>query len=115
MIRRGAASLDVTGKQLNLYNLIESCRDRYDTVDPVVNHVSNERRATVTPLPLIPGRQALPEAGATHRVLNHLSPLLALPQCCPHLLDNPSVGRPLERPKMHGKPDDVLEYFRQLH
>ena len=48
-------------------------------------------------------------------MVEHLSPYLQLSQFRPELLDSPCVIRPLPKPRMHGKPFDVLEYLRQLH
>ena len=47
-------------------------------------------------------------------MVNHLCPYLKLSQFRLELLDSRCIIRPLPKPRMHGKPFDVLEYLRQL-
>ena len=61
------------------------------------------------PLPIVPDYMSLPKQGATKRLVDKLSPFLALAQLRPELLQRPRPERPLPKPRMHGKPPDVLE------
>lgn len=95
--------------------VLSSLGDEYDSgCNPDVGLPLQPKKGAKA-LPLDAARMSKPNVGATHRLVNHLSPFLALAQHRPHLMNKVPVPQPVPRPKMHGTPAQSLAYLKGLH
>lgn len=112
----GEAGGELHGKSASIADLLEACQCKYGK-PPVRGEDEGPPRSKElqTPLPIVPDYMSLPKQGATKRLIERLSPFLALAQIRPELLQRPRPSRPLPKPRMHGKPSGNLGYLRGLH